>query len=129
MASGARPGSLSRVSSWKGESLVEQASLPLNAHKRIVDWSRMVEPVARRAICRLATRRSAVGIERELVMSQRRLVTMRALWTDRRVRAGLDGRWIRRRTPRHQSNDCQEDRQAFHRVPAFDENFQHLIGG
>jgi hypothetical protein len=52
----------------------------------------MIEPVARVAIRRLATGGPTVGIERELVMSHRGLVTFRAFWFAGRVRDGLGGR-------------------------------------
>ena len=76
----------------------------------------MIEPVARVAIRRLATRGPTVGIERELVMSHRGLVTMRALWLDGRVRDRLSGRRKHGRTACHQGNDREESRHAFHFV-------------
>ena len=50
----------------------------------IADW--LIEPMAGVAIRRLATRGPTVRIERELVMSHRDLVALRALWLDGRVR-------------------------------------------
>jgi hypothetical protein len=76
---------------WGGKGVTEQTSPPLRAHKRIVDRGRMIEPVARVAIQRLARRGPTEGIKRELVMSHRDLVSLRALWLDGRGRRGPGG--------------------------------------
>jgi hypothetical protein len=89
-------------------------SPPLHAHKGIVDRARLIEPVVRGAIRRLVTRGPTVGIESQLVMSHRGLVTVCALWLDRRGRPCLSSGWKHRRRARHESNDGQESCYAFH---------------
>jgi len=120
---------LSRLySEVRREGVAESTSPPLHAHKSIVDRGRLIEPVARVAVRRLTARGPTVGIERELVMSHRGLVTLRALWLDGRARNGLGSRGKQGRTARHQSNDRQERRHAFHLVPTLDGDIEGFIG-
>ena len=88
----------------------------------------MIEPFVPGAIRRLATRGPTMGIERELVMSHRGLVTMRALWLDGPMRGGLSGRRKHGLAARHQNNDREESRHAFHCAEAFDGDAQGFIG-
>ena len=91
-------------------------SPPLHAHKRVVDRARLIEPVTCIAMRRFSPRGPPVGIERELVMSHRDLVTLPALWLDGRVRDGLRGCWRHGRPACDQSNDRYECCDAFHCV-------------
>jgi hypothetical protein len=92
---------------------------PLHAHKSVVDRGRLIEPVVRRAVGRLATRGLAVGIEGQLVMSHRRLLAVRALWLDGPMRNGLSGRRKHGRAAGHRNNDREKNRHAFHCAEAF----------
>jgi len=66
--------------------------LVVRAHEGIVDRGRLIKPMTRVAVCRLAARRPTVRIESELVMPHRHYVTLRAFWLDGRVRRRLRGR-------------------------------------
>ena len=74
----------------------------LHAHERIMDSARLIEPVTSVAVRRGATRGFPVGIQRELVMSHRNSMTLRALRFYRRVRNSPGGRCEPRRETRHQ---------------------------
>lgn len=68
------------------------ASPPLHAHESVMDGGRLIEPMVSVAVRRLAAGGPTMRIEGELVMSQRDLVTLRALWLDRSGRSSLGDR-------------------------------------
>ena len=78
-----------------------------------MDRGRLIEPMPGVAVRRLAARGPTVRIERELVMSHRDLVAVRALRLDRRGRSGLGDRGEAGGEP-HESADRQKSRDAFH---------------
>jgi len=80
----------------------------------------MIVPVARVTVGGMTPRGLTMGIERELVMPQRRLATLRTLWRNGRVLGGLGGRCKHGRTARHQNKDRQKGWCAFHLCPALD---------
>jgi Polyphosphate kinase 2 (PPK2) len=104
------------------------SALPtLHAHKSIVDRTRLIEPVVRGAIRRLPTRGLTVRIEGQLVMSHRRLGTMRALCLNGPMRSGLAGGRQRGRAARHRNYDRDESRHAFHCAEAFNGDVQCFV--
>ena len=78
-----------------------------------MDGGRLIKPMVSVAVRRLAAGGPTMRIEGELVMSHRDLVTVRALWLDRRGRSGLGDRGEAGGEP-HESDDRQKTRDAFH---------------